>query len=174
MAPNICSWNLTILLCVRLGHFVTVKTWEQLVAVSGLLYEAMGMTPSDLSHTETHISKCRQISHAFFSPPFLSACFPSPPLPSPPLHPPELLFLCLISLVTGNVSIGLFPKLFLMEDKQRTHVSLGDVGLPEVSRFFLTVFFMLEGGRMGEMRQETLARRPASHEKGRGMRPAGV
>lgn len=123
-----------------------------MVAASGLLYEAMGMTPSDLSHTETHISKCRQISHAFFFP-FPSACFPSPSL-----HPPKLLFLCLISLVTGNVLIGLFPKLFLIEDKQRMHISLGDVGLPEVSRFFLTVFFMLEGGRMGEMKQETLAR----------------
>lgn len=55
------------------------------------------------------------------------------------------------------------------------HISLGDVGLPEVSRFFLTVFFMLEGGRMGEMKQETLAR--GLHrikKKGRGMRPAGV
>lgn len=155
MAPNICSWNLTILLCVRLGHFVTVKTWEQLVAVSGLLYEAMGMTPSDLSHTETHISKCRQISHAFFF--FLFASLP-PASPSPPLLPPKLLFLCLVSLVAGNVLIGLFPKLFLIEDKQRTRISLGDVGLPEVSRFFLTVFFMLGGGRMGEMKQETLAR----------------
>lgn len=38
------------------------------------------------------------------------------------------------------------------------HISLGDVGSPEVSRFCLTVFFMLEGGRMGEMKQETLAR----------------
>lgn len=123
-----------------------------MVAVSGLLYEAMGMTPSDLSHTETHISKCRQISHAFFFS-FPSACFPSPPL-----LPPELLFLCLISLVAGNVLIGLFPKLFLIEDKQRMHISLGDVGSPEVSRFFLTAFVMLEGGRMGEMKQETLAR----------------
>lgn len=126
-----------------------------------------------VTHRDTHLKMSSNFSRFFF-PPFLSACFPSPPLPSPPLHPPELLFLCLISLVTGNVSIGLFPKLFLMEDKQRTHVSLGDVGSPEVSRFFLTVFFMLEGGRMGEMKQETLARRPASHEKGRGMRPAGV
>lgn len=58
------------------------------------------------------------------------------------------------------------------------HISLGDAvemwDCPQVSRFFLIVFFMLKGGRMGEMKQETLARGPASHEKGRGMRPAGV
>lgn len=104
-----------------------------------------------VTHRDTHLKMSSNFSRFFFR--FPSACFPSPPL-----LPPKLLFLCLISLVTGNVLIGFFPKLFLIEDKQRMHISLGDVGLPEVSRFFLTVFFMLEGGRMGEMKQETLAR----------------
>ena len=131
MAPSVSSRTFTILLCVHVGHFVTVKTSEQLVAASGLLYEAMGMTPCDPSHTHTYtlISKCRQISHAFFLP---SACL---------LLLLLLLLHCLLfsldSLVTGNVLIGLFPKLFLIQDKQGISISLGDVGLPEVSCSFL-------------------------------------
>lgn len=54
MAPSVSSRAFTILLCVYVGRFVSVKTSEQSVAASELLYEAMGMTPSELSHTQTH------------------------------------------------------------------------------------------------------------------------
>lgn len=126
MASSISSRAFTVLLCMHVSHFVRVKTSEQSVAVSGLLYEAMGMTLSDPSHTQAHISKCRQISHAFFLPfcllLLLLLCL------SPPL---------LVSLVTGKVLIAFFPKLFLIKDKQGIYISLGDVGLPEVPCSFL-------------------------------------
>lgn len=128
-------------MCVYVSHLVTVKTSEQLVAASGLLYKAMGMTQSDLSHTQTRISKCRQISHAF-SLPFRWLL----------LHLlPHDLHYSLLSLAAGKVSIGLFPKLFLIIDKQRIHISLGDMGLSEVSCSFLQ--FSL-GSREDECREE--------------------
>ena len=134
MAPSISSRAFAVLLCVFVGRSVSVKTSVQSVAASELLYEAMGMAPSELSHTQTHISKCRQISHAFLLP----FRFASPPPSLPP-------FFLLVSLVEGKVLIGLFPKLFLIKDKQGIHISLGDLGLPEVSCSLL-VFFRLEGG----------------------------
>lgn len=136
-APSVSSWTFTILLCDHVVRFVSVKTSGQLLAASGLLYEAMGMTLSDPSHTQTHISKCRQISHAFFLP------FRSPPPP-----PPLLSFFSLVTLVTGKVLIGLFPKLFLIKDKQGIHISLGEVGLPPKCPVLSLVSFRLEGGAM--------------------------
>lgn len=97
-----------------------------MVAASGLLYEAMGMTPRDPSHTQTHISECCQNSHAFFPPPTL-------PLASPPPQPPR----SLLSLVAGKVLIDFFPKLFLIKDKQIIHISWRDLGLPRVSGYCL-------------------------------------
>lgn len=65
---------------------VSIKTSEQSVATSGLLYEAMGMADPSHTHTQTHFSKCRQISHAFFSS-FPLATPPPPPPPQPPFFP---------------------------------------------------------------------------------------
>lgn len=125
MAPSVCSRTFTVLLSVYVSHFVTVKTSEQLVAASGLLYEAMGMTLSDPSHTQRHTFPNAVKFLTLFSYP--SACFSSSSTTS---------FFPLISLVAGKVLIGLFPKLFLIKDKQRIHISLGEVGLPKVSCSF--------------------------------------
>lgn len=147
---------------MHVSHFVRVKTSEQSVAASGLLYEAMGMTLSDPSHTQAHISKCRQISHAFFLPfrllLLLLLC---------------LLFFPLVSFVTGKVLIALFPKLFLIKDKQGIYISLGDVGLPKVPCSFLQFSLCSRGRRwMIEMQPQQCARWLCFIKGGVG--PAGV
>lgn len=119
MAPSVSSRAFTVLLCVYVGHFVTFQ--KHLITASGLLYEAMGMTPSDPSQTLTHISKRRQISHAFF--PLL-------------LHLLHDLLPLLIALVAGKVLIGLFPKLFLVKDKQGRRF-LGRCGVAQSVSLFL-------------------------------------
>lgn len=113
--------------CIRLPFCVNVKTSEQSVAAAGLLYEAMGMTQSDPSHT--HL----QMSSNF------SRFFPSFALPSPPSQ--CLLFsqLSPSCFVTGKVLICLFPKLFLIKDKQGIQISWELWGL--FSRSFLQFFW---------------------------------
>lgn len=85
-----------------------LKHESELVAVSGgYCTGAMGMTP--VARAQTHISKCRQISHAFFPP---SRPFRPPTLPSPQIGE----FFFFPCLVAGNVLIGAFPKLFLIKE----------------------------------------------------------
>lgn len=124
------------------------------------------MTPSDPSHTHTqaHISKCRQISHAFFLPFRLLLL-----LLLLPLH--NLLF-SLVPLVAGKVLIDVFPKLFLIKDKQGIHISLGDVGLPEVSCSFLQFSLCSREALNGRDEGRDVSTRAVLRKGGLG--PAGV
>jgi len=83
------------------------------------------MTQSNPSHTHIHtflnVVKFLTLSS------FPSVCFSSSSTSFPPL----------VSLVVGKVLIGLFPKLFLIKDKQEIHISLGDMGMSAMSQFFL-------------------------------------
>lgn len=136
--------------------FVSVKTSEQRQSYCMRPWEWLRAS----CHTQTHISKCRQISHAFFLPFRLLL----------------LLLFCLlfspVSLVVGKVLIGLFPKLFLIKDKQGIHISLGDVGLPKVSCSLLQFSLCSREALNGRDEARDVSTRAVLHKGGLG--PAGV
>lgn len=98
-----------------------LKHESELVAVSGgYCTGAMGMTP--VARAQTHISKCRQISHAFFPP---SRPFRPPTLPSPQIG--EFLF---FPPPRRRERIDRrLPKVIFNQRVNKEGVSLGDVGL---------------------------------------------
>lgn len=112
VAPNICSWNLTILLCAScFGAILSqLKHESQLVAVwRGLLYGGHG------NDSERPVARAQTPSPNVVK--FLTLSPPPPgcPFRPPPSHQPspQPIFFSPLSLVTGNISIGAFPKLFL-------------------------------------------------------------